>query len=527
MKYFLYARKSTDTEDKQVLSIQSQLNEVLEYAKKENLVIVQEFQEARTAKAPGRPIFNEMIKRIEKGDASGIIAWHPDRLARNSIDGGKIIYLIDTGNILDLRFPTYRFDNSAQGKFMLNIIFGQSKYYVDNLSENTKRGLREKLRRGEYPGFAPTGYLNDGKGKIIVDKETAPLVQKLYALCAEGKYSLLELRKLATALGLVSKRVKRPLSFSNVHRILTNPFYYGLFVYKGEIFQGTHSPIINKDLFDKVQEVIKFRSKPIINKNHYFVFRGFLKCGECGCQITAETHKGHNYYHCTKRRASCSQSGYIREENLARQVKEAIRKVSIDDGLFSQLMQEVNREKTLIEADKLYSGRVTENKTQEIDEQLKKLLDLTVNGIISDEEYKEKKAQLINKKFELSNGGGSNGKWLEHLKNVISLAHQATYIATEANYEAQRDCLKIFCSNLKLAGATLLFSYRYPYKFFAERPNNNMGFPMGVSSKFLFLAHLRNPFIRFCLPAESGTPGHHLGRCALRCFGFAFFVSPT
>jgi DNA invertase Pin-like site-specific DNA recombinase len=102
MKYFLYARKSTDTEDKQVLSIQSQLTEVREYAKKENLVIVQEFQEAKTAKSPGRPIFNEMIKRIEKGEASGIIAWHPDRLARNSIDGGKIIYLVDTGDLLNL-----------------------------------------------------------------------------------------------------------------------------------------------------------------------------------------------------------------------------------------------------------------------------------------------------------------------------------------------------------------------------------------------------------------------------------------
>jgi len=154
MRYFLYARKSTDTEDKQVLSIQSQLTEVREYAKRENLQIVQEFQEARTAKVPGRPIYDEMIRRIEKGKAEGIVSWHPDRLARNSIDGGKIIYLIDTGKIIDLRFPTYRFDNSAQGKFMLNIIFGQSKYYVDNLSENTKRGIREKLRRGEYPGFA-------------------------------------------------------------------------------------------------------------------------------------------------------------------------------------------------------------------------------------------------------------------------------------------------------------------------------------------------------------------------------------
>jgi DNA invertase Pin-like site-specific DNA recombinase len=215
---------------------------VREYAKQESLQIVQEFQEARSAKVPGRPIFDEMIRCIEKGEADGIVSWHPDRLARNSIDGGKVIYLIDTGKIIDLRFPTYRFDNSAQGKFMLNIIFGQSKYYVDNLSENTKRGIREKLRRGEYPGFAPVGYLNDGKGKIIIDKDTVPLVQKLYALCAEGRYTLDELKKLATAFGLVSKRAKKPLSISNVHRILTNAFYYGVFFIRANFSKGLISP---------------------------------------------------------------------------------------------------------------------------------------------------------------------------------------------------------------------------------------------------------------------------------------------
>ena len=135
-KYYLYARKSTDDEDRQILSIESQLNELREYAQRESLFIVEEFIETKTAKKPGRPIFDFMVKQIEAGVSDGILAWHPDRLARNSVDGGKIIYLVDVGKILDLRFPTLRFDNSAQGKFMLSIAFGQSKYYVDNLSEN-------------------------------------------------------------------------------------------------------------------------------------------------------------------------------------------------------------------------------------------------------------------------------------------------------------------------------------------------------------------------------------------------------
>jgi len=472
MKFFLYARKSTDTEDKQVLSIQSQLNEVREYARLQGLEVTQEFQEARTAKSPGRPVFDEMIKRIEQGEASGIVAWHPDRLARNSIDGGKIIYLVDTGKISSLAFPTYRFDTSAQGKFMLNIIFGQSKYYVDNLSENTKRGLREKVRLGEYPSFAPIGYTND-RGKIIVDDTNAPLVKKLYALCAEGKYSLLELRKLATAFGLVSKRQKKPLSFSNVHRILTNPFYYGLFVYKGEIFQGTHDPIIEKDLFDKVQEIIKFRSKPIINKNQYFAFRGFLRCAECGCQITAETQKGHAYYHCTKKRGPCAQAKYLREENLAHQIKEAIEKVALGEGLFSPMMNELEREKTLLEADKIFAKRNAEIKLQEIDAKLKTLLDLFMDNTITVEEYREKKAQLLDQKVELENNPMTpNGKWLEQMKSFLTLAHQATSIAAKANYEAQRDFLRSCGSNLSLNNGTLVVTYRYPWRYIAENREN-------------------------------------------------------
>ena len=160
-KFYLYARKSTDDEDRQVLSIESQINELREYAKKENLEIIDELTEAKSAKAPGRPIFSFMLKQIEAGLADGILAWHPDRLARNSIDGGKIIYLVDIEKIVDLRFPIYRFDNTAQGKFMLSITFGQSKYYVDNLAENVKRGMREKLRRGEcLPGHRLAIYTN-------------------------------------------------------------------------------------------------------------------------------------------------------------------------------------------------------------------------------------------------------------------------------------------------------------------------------------------------------------------------------
>ncbi|TFB07980.1 recombinase family protein [Candidatus Atribacteria bacterium MT.SAG.1] len=166
MKYFIYARKSTEDENRQILSIEAQLVELIEFAAKEKLEIVASFQEAKTAKEPGRMKFAEMLNEIEKGKADGIILWHPDRLARNSVDGGRIIHLVDRGLIKSLKFPTFWFEPTPQGLFMLNIAFGQSKYYVDSLSENTKRGLRQKIRNGVWPSWAPVGYLNNHKNKI-------------------------------------------------------------------------------------------------------------------------------------------------------------------------------------------------------------------------------------------------------------------------------------------------------------------------------------------------------------------------
>ncbi len=159
-KYFLYARKSTEDDDHQTMSIEAQIFELREYARRENLEILEEFTEAKSAKKPGRKKFNEMVAKIEQSDSVGILAWHPDRLACNFVDGGKIIYLVDTGKIVSLRFPTFWFEPTPQGLFMLQVAFGQSKYYSDNLIENIKRGIRQKLRRGEWLTKAPFGYVN-------------------------------------------------------------------------------------------------------------------------------------------------------------------------------------------------------------------------------------------------------------------------------------------------------------------------------------------------------------------------------
>ena len=325
MKYFLYARKSTDEDDRQVLSIEAQLTELREFAAKEKLEVIEEFIESKTAKVPGRQIFNRMIEKIELGGPFGIAAWHPDRLARNSIDGGKVIYLVDTGKIAAMKFPTFWFDATPQGKFMLNIAFGQSKYYIDNLSENIKRGIRQKLRRGELPSLAPVGYLNELRHHTIVkDPDRWEAVRALFEAYATDKYTLEGSQKLSLSLGLVSRRTGEALSISRLDNMLKNPFYYGLFRNKGELYQGSHEPIITKQLFDSVQRIMKQRSKPRKAKQLLsFAFRGIFTCGECGRAITVEkkikkSGRTYIYYRCTKKNRVCSQK-YVEERELVEQ----------------------------------------------------------------------------------------------------------------------------------------------------------------------------------------------------------------
>ncbi len=301
MKFFLYARKSTDNEERQMLSIEAQLAELREYAVKESIPVAREFDESRTAKEPGRPIFNAMLDEVEKGGATGLLAWHPDRLARNSVDGGRVIYLVDTGKLTALKFPTFWFEDTPQGKFVLNMAFGQSKYYSDALSENVQRGMRQKLRRGEFPGKPPVGYVNEPRLRtIIVDEHKAKLVRRMFEAYATGHYTFDDLHELVAGWGLTSHR-KKPIARSMLPQLLANPFYIGLFRFAAETHEGSHQPIVSKALFDEVQNVIARRGRPHKPRRQPLPYLGFIQCGEYGAAITGERQRGHHYYRCTRK----------------------------------------------------------------------------------------------------------------------------------------------------------------------------------------------------------------------------------
>ncbi len=295
VQYFLYARKSTESEERQAMSIEAQIVELGEYALRENLHIIETFVESKSAKTPGRPVFNEMVSKIYASKTPiGILAWHPDRLARNSVDGGQVVYMVDTKKVVALRFPTFWFEPTPQGMFMLQVAFGQSKYYSDNLSENVKRGNRQKRRRGEHSGHPPIGYVNNPKLRNIEpDPEKAKVIQKLFHEFSLGGLNLHSGAKQLEDWGITCKKGNRMTPYM-VHRILTKKAYLGLIVFKGECYEGSFKPLIDKETFDRVQMRLKNNGKkPRGSKIKLgFPYRGMFHCAECGGQITAQFAKG-------------------------------------------------------------------------------------------------------------------------------------------------------------------------------------------------------------------------------------------
>ena len=466
-KFFLYARKSTDVEDKQIRSIEDQIAELRAFAKQENLNVVEVFIEKQSAKIPGRPIFNEMLSKIEQSEANGILSWHADRLARNSVDGGRIIYLLDCGRIQSLKFPTLWFENTPQGKFMLNIVFGQSKYYVDSLAENTKRGLRQKVKRGEYPSLAPIGYINDKRVKsVIVDKKRAPIIREAFELYAQDNSRLEDISNFLAQQGITSRGNKN-LKRDRISFILSNPFYTGLFRYAGEIHEGKHQPVISKKIFDKVQEILKQRGRPHHKtKNEPQVFCGLLKCGSCGMGITGEykvkRQKNGNehyyiYYHCTrKNKAIKCKEPCIRQESLDEQISSLLQKFSLREDWAADLLKMLEKDKTETAQSSAAFVQENRNKVVEIQTKLQRLLDDYLEQDIDREIYREEKAKLLSNKKSLeeqtTNFEQKRTGWIEPMTEWIKEARSLPKIAREGNLFSKKVAAKeIFGSNFVLA----------------------------------------------------------------------------
>ena len=459
MKVFLYARKSTDEDDRQLLSIDAQLAELREFARKESLHIAREFVESRTAKVPGRPVFNAMMRDVERGQVDGILAWHPDRLARNSVDGGQIVYALDTGKMNALKFPTFWFENTPQGKFMLQIAFGQSKYYVDNLSENVKRGIRQKIRIGWFPSKPPMGYLNEPRLRtIVIDPDRAPLVRKLFEAYATDRYTLYDIRDLSERLGLRSRSGK-PMFASRIPVMLSDVFYLGKFRLTGELHDGAHEPLIPRELFDRVQIILARRSRKVVARDpNDFSFLGMVHCASCGATITAERQKGHHYYRCTKKVSPCPETKYLREEKLDTRLRAALDAVSIGDEWAALMLAEIEKMRDAEKHAHREHVQQAEDRLSALDARQARLVDLHLDGGISREDYLSRREKIMQDRATLAAQvakmkGEGTGR-LEPLAAFITDARQAHYVARNGNMRELRDFHRKIGSNLYLTERT-------------------------------------------------------------------------
>jgi len=491
MRYIIYARKSTEDEDHQILSIESQLAELREFAAKEKLEIVASLCEAKTAKEPGRTKFAEMLKQIEQNKADGILSWHPDRLARNAVDGGKIIHMIDRGLIKSLKFPTFWFEPTPQGLFMLQIAFGQSKYYVDSLKENVTRGMRQKIRNGVWPLWAPLGYLNNPITRgIDIDSKKAILVRKIFKVYSSGKYTLKEMSEWCKKSGLKSN-LGNDISPGQVQSTLQNIFYIGLMKYKGEIFEGTHKPLISKKLFDKVQEVLKQRGKPQKIK-HNFAFLGLMKC-PCSAAITAEkkikpSGREYIYYRCTKKMGPCPEKHFLREESLVEQIKNYLQKVSLSSQDTEKVLAELEKDELKAKEQTKIVVQNLKNELAEIETKLEKLLDVYLNEVISTKEYTSRKQKILTQKLELQEKirdfEQKGLSWLEPAREFVLKLNYAEKLRDSDNFPGIKTFLKNIGSNHILQNQKLIFSFKFPFNLAAERSEanqNSLTFPFWCS----------------------------------------------
>lgn len=332
IRYCLYARKSSESDERQAMSIDSQVKEMGELAAKEGLLVTEIVKESHSAKDSGqRPHFMQLLKDIREKRYNGVLTWAPDRLSRNAGDLGMLVDLMDQGCLTRIRTFSQTFSNTPNEKFLLMILCSQAKLENDQKGVNVKRGIRAKCEMGYRPGPTPIGYMNrsfNGKKDVIVDPERGGLVTEMFNKVVSENYSGRKVKIWLDSVGFTSKSGKK-LHLSTIYLMLRNPFYYGRFEYpvnSGNWYQGDYPPLITKEVFDKVQEKIVAREK-VKYGSKTFTYKGLLKCAGCKSTIVGDSKLRerkygpsnlHIYYHCARKINDNCHEPYISEEELER-----------------------------------------------------------------------------------------------------------------------------------------------------------------------------------------------------------------
>ena len=477
LRYIVYCRRSSeDNREKQALSISAQVDEAKRVFGK--LEVADWVEESHSAFDIGRPKFNKMIEDLRVGKAEGIICWHPDRLSRNPVDAGIIIHMLDKGLIKDLKFVSYPFNNDAEGKMFLGMLLSQSKYYSDKLSKDVKRGQAKKLRTGQWPGTAPTGYINSyskakGEQEVYPDPERFHLVRKMWDLILTGQYSVEQVIKVANeewGFRMLKRRHSGggPIGRTTAYDMFTNSFYCGIMKFNGESYPGVYEKMITQDEFDEVQRILGDRGKPRA-QTHNFAYTGLIKCGECGGSITAQINskklkngdtKYYTYYHCTKRKAgfNCLQKS-VEENAIEEVIKNELKDFSIPKTFRDWAIEYLNELNDSEVGDRQQNYVNVEKNYNNCQAFLDRLTKGYYKELIDEAEFIKQKEELLAKKREyksqLDKIDNRADRWLESSLKVFEFAKSAQVRFEKGYWRVKKDIAFQLGSNFLLIDGKL------------------------------------------------------------------------
>lgn len=481
MKSIIYARVSSKEQEQEGYSIPAQLKLLNDYALKNGYKVVKEFVDAETAKRAGRENFNLMIEFLKKNtDVKAILCEKTDRLSRNFRDIATLDDLVNQQNlsiILVKENTIISRDSKSHEKFIFGIKALMAKNYIDNLSEETRKGMLEKAEQGIYPSSAPLGYKNcEAKkdGKVLkyleVDEQRAPIIQKLFRMYATGDCSLALLTKQVYEEGLRNKRGGK-VGKSAIHKILHNPFYYGMFKWCDKLFQGSHPAIVSKELFDAVQEAFEAQNRPKQTKRR-FAYTGLMVCGKCGCAITAEIKKNkYIYYHCTGFKGKCGNS-WVKEEELNDNFAEIVKKIHIDEDILELVKNALlESHKDELEFHKKRIEILNAQKTK-LENRLHQIYIDKIDSKVSEEFYDEMtekwQEELSQIKEAIGKHENSDSHYLSQGIHILELCNRAYRLYLQQTPLKRAKLLHYILSNCTLLDGSLCPTYRKPFDLLAK-----------------------------------------------------------
>lgn len=487
-KALLYVRVSSQDQAEEGYSLQSQEKEGEKYAERKGLKIVKKWSVSESAKVQGRKAFKELIDYAKNNpEVKAIIFEKVDRMTRNFCDLVEIYDLIEKydkeahffkqGLIIDK-------NSKSSDKLNLDIQVVLARNYINNLGEEVKKGLKEKAEQGEFPQRAPWGYRNNKATHLIeIDPDYAPLVHKMFELYATGNYSLSTLREKMINEGLIYKDSGNKPQKSVIEHILKNPLYYGAIVWGGKLINqnGKHTPIIDKGLFETVQEMFHKKSKYTGNRRN-FAFTGLLTCEKCGCSITAEMKKGrYVYYHCTGFKGGDCKKNYLREEDLEVKIGEVLKQLEIEDNDLEMIKESLrNSHKNTKEYN---DGIIAKLNAQK--ERTKKRLDQAytdkLDGKITESFWQAKSKEWSDEieilTIKINAHETSNINYYENGVRILELAKKAYSLYKVASAEEKRKLIGMILSNCYFDGENLRPDYKKPYNLIHEMATSKEKLP--------------------------------------------------